>query len=73
MTGRRFRFNRLTPLDRWSGDERCWGEMAKAATDPETIVREFCAAWRERSIDDLLTYFTDDALYHNMLSRGDSN
>ena len=40
--------------------------MAKVATDPETIVREFCASWPERSIDKLLTYFTDDALYHNM-------
>ena len=34
--------------------------------DPEAIVREFCAAWPERSIDKLLGYFTDDALYHNM-------
>jgi len=34
--------------------------------DPEAIVREFCAAWSERSIDKLLAYFTDDALYHNM-------
>jgi limonene-1,2-epoxide hydrolase len=34
--------------------------------DPEAIVREFCAAWPEHSIDKLLTYFTDDALYHNM-------
>jgi limonene-1,2-epoxide hydrolase len=34
--------------------------------DPEAIVREFCAVWPERSIDKLLAYFTDDALYHNM-------
>jgi limonene-1,2-epoxide hydrolase len=40
--------------------------MAHAAKDPETIVREFCAAWPERSVDRLLAYFTDDALYHNM-------
>ena len=40
--------------------------MATAAKDPETIVREFCAKWPERSIDTLLAYFTDDALYHNM-------
>jgi limonene-1,2-epoxide hydrolase len=40
--------------------------MAKTATDPEAIVREFCASWRERSIDKLLAYFADDALYHNM-------
>jgi len=37
-----------------------------AKTDPETVVREFCAAWPERSIDKLLNFFTDDALYHNM-------
>jgi limonene-1,2-epoxide hydrolase len=34
--------------------------------DPEAVVRRFCAAWPERSIDKLLQYFTDDALYHNM-------
>jgi limonene-1,2-epoxide hydrolase len=40
--------------------------MAETARDPETIVREFCASWPERSIDRLLAFFTDDALYHNM-------
>ena len=40
--------------------------MAETVSDPETVVREFCAAWPERSIDKLLTFFTDDALYHNM-------
>ncbi len=40
--------------------------MATAAKDPETIVREFCAVWPERNVEKLLTYFTDDALYHNM-------
>ena len=34
--------------------------------DPETIVRDFCAAWPERNVEKLLGYFTDDALYHNM-------
>jgi limonene-1,2-epoxide hydrolase len=34
--------------------------------DPETVVREFCAAWSRRNIDELLGYFTDDAVYHNM-------
>jgi limonene-1,2-epoxide hydrolase len=34
--------------------------------DPETTVREFCAAWPQRNVDVLLDYFTDDALYHNM-------
>ncbi len=40
--------------------------MAIAAKDPETTVRQFCAAWPERNVDKLLGYFTDDALYHNM-------
>jgi limonene-1,2-epoxide hydrolase len=50
---------------RESGIRRCTG-MAETARDPETIVREFCASWPERSIDRLLAFFTDDALYHNM-------
>src|SRR5438093_11287050 len=34
--------------------------------DPESVVREFCAAWSRRSVDELLGYFTADAVYHNM-------
>jgi limonene-1,2-epoxide hydrolase len=33
---------------------------------PETVVREFCAAFARRDIDEILAYFTDDAVYHNM-------
>ena len=40
--------------------------MADTTRDPEKIVRDFCASWPQRSIDKLLTFFTDDALYHNM-------
>jgi len=40
--------------------------MEKTVKDPETIVREFCASWLERSVEKLLDYFTDDAVYHNM-------
>ena len=32
----------------------------------EKIVRDFCAAWRRKSIDELLGFFTPDAVYHNM-------
>ena len=38
----------------------------RAMKDPETVVREFCAMWPERSIDRFLEFFTDDAVYHNM-------
>ncbi len=27
---------------------------------------EFCAAWTRRDLDELIDYFTDDAVYHNM-------
>ncbi len=34
--------------------------------DSETLVRDFCAAWARRDVEELLGYFTDDAVYHNM-------
>src|SRR5437870_5618694 len=34
--------------------------------DPESVVRDFCAAWSRRNVDELLGYFTADAVYHNM-------
>jgi len=34
--------------------------------DAEQTVRAFCAAWQRRDIDELLDFFTDDAVYHNM-------
>jgi limonene-1,2-epoxide hydrolase len=32
----------------------------------ETIVQDFCAAWRRKNIDELLSFFSADAVYHNM-------
>ena len=32
----------------------------------ETLVRDFCAAWRRRNIEELIGFFTADAVYHNM-------
>jgi hypothetical protein len=34
--------------------------------DPETVVREFCAAWNGRDVDAILAWFAADAVYHNM-------
>lgn len=34
--------------------------------DNEAIVRDFCAAFARRDVDELLGYFTDDAVYHNI-------
>lgn len=30
------------------------------------IVGDFCAAWARKDIDELLGYFTEDAIYHNI-------
>jgi limonene-1,2-epoxide hydrolase len=36
------------------------------ARTPVEVVRAFCAAWSRLDIEELMTYFTDDAVYHNM-------
>jgi limonene-1,2-epoxide hydrolase len=36
------------------------------ADDPITIVREFCDSWTKLDLDTLMTFFTDDATYHNI-------
>ncbi|MDE3094886.1 MAG: nuclear transport factor 2 family protein [Chloroflexota bacterium] len=38
-------------------------------TANEATIREFCAAFARRDVDELLTFFTDDAVYHNMPMR----
>ena len=35
-------------------------------SDNETIVRNFVAAWSRLDAEELLDYFTDDIVYHNM-------
>lgn len=35
----------------------------------ETLIRDFCAAFARRDVDELLGFFTDDAVYHNMPMR----
>ena len=36
------------------------------ATDAEKVVTEFCNAWPRKNIEELLAFFTDDAVYHNI-------
>ena len=36
------------------------------ASTNEKIVQDFCAAWKRKNIDELLSFFTPDAVYHNM-------
>jgi len=32
----------------------------------EQVVRDFCAAWLRRDLDEILSYVTDDMIYHNI-------
>jgi limonene-1,2-epoxide hydrolase len=32
----------------------------------EQVVRDFCAAWLKRDLDEILSYVTDDMIYHNI-------
>jgi len=34
--------------------------------EPEKVVRDFCSAWKRRDVAELLGYFADDAVYHNI-------
>ena len=36
------------------------------ATDAEKIVTDFCNAWPRANIEELMNFFTDDAIYHNI-------
>jgi len=35
-------------------------------SESEVLIRSFCDAWSRRDADELLGFFTDDAVYHNM-------
>ncbi len=37
-----------------------------AETDNEDIVRQFCTAFARRDMDEILGFFTEDAIYHNI-------
>jgi limonene-1,2-epoxide hydrolase len=33
---------------------------------PETIVRRFCEAWKRGDVEELISFFAADAVYHNI-------
>ena len=35
-------------------------------TEPAELVTEFCALWAEPDLETILSYFTEDAVYHNI-------
>lgn len=36
------------------------------ASDAETTVNHFCKLWEKRNLEEIVAYFTEDAVYHNM-------
>jgi limonene-1,2-epoxide hydrolase len=36
------------------------------ANDSERVVNDFCKAWTRRNIDEIIAFFTEDAVYHNI-------
>jgi limonene-1,2-epoxide hydrolase len=41
-------------------------ESSIMANEAEKIVNDFCKAFERKNIDEIMGYFTDDAVYHNM-------
>jgi len=37
--------------------------------DNETIVRNFIAAWSRLDVEELVSFFTEDGTYHNMMAK----
>ena len=35
-------------------------------TDAEKVVTDFCNAWQRKNVDELIAFFTEDAVYHNI-------
>ena len=40
--------------------------MAELPTDPDALVRTFCAAFGRLEVDELLDFFAEEAVYHNI-------
>ena len=36
------------------------------AAESEKVVNDFCKSWERRNLDEIMGYFTDDAVYHNI-------
>jgi limonene-1,2-epoxide hydrolase len=36
------------------------------STESESVVNEFCKAWARLNVDQVMDFFTDDAVYHNI-------
>ena len=48
------------------GHEMAADSKDSDAKDPDALVTRFCEAWTRMDVDELVAYFTDDAVYHNI-------
>jgi limonene-1,2-epoxide hydrolase len=49
------------------GEEKLYREESSImANEAEKIVHDFCKAFERKNIDEIMGYFADDAVYHNM-------
>src|SRR5205085_416818 len=54
------------PSSTSSGPPDLGGTFVTDTTAAIDVVRRFCEAWSDLDVDTLMTFFTDDAVYHNM-------
>ncbi len=40
--------------------------MTTPQTDPDLVVRAFCECWSRCDLDEMMSYFAADAVYHNI-------
>jgi limonene-1,2-epoxide hydrolase len=50
----------------WRHSSGVLGLGGNMSTKNEALIRAFCAAWQRRDIEELVGFFTHDAVYHNM-------
>ena len=36
------------------------------AVQAEKVVSDFCGAWTKLNVEEIMSFFTDDAVYHNI-------
>jgi limonene-1,2-epoxide hydrolase len=41
-------------------------DLISMATEPESTLKEFFAAWSRLNVDHIMDFFTDDAVFHNI-------
>lgn len=40
--------------------------MPELPTEPDALIRSFCECWDRGDLDEMMSYFAEDAVYHNI-------